>query len=820
MKTEMETPMMKQYLSIKKGYKDAILFFRLGDFYEMFMEDAKIASKVLGIVLTSRTRGKDGKIPMCGVPYHSAENYIAKLTRAGLKVAICEQTSSPDLPGIVEREVVRIITPGTTTDENALNKNENNFIVAISKTDKGKKETFALSYCDISTGDFYSGEIDFNISEILGVIEPSEIILPSSLYNDPEFLSLMKNFSNSIYHFNREYSDGNSPFVKNIKSIIAQESARILMGYLEETQKMAIKHITKALEIKNPKYARIDANAITNLEIFKTFKEGDTKGSLIFALDKTKTSMGARTLRRFVLNPLKAKKDIDERLDSVTALVKDSATQEKMAGVLTHIYDIERIFAKISLGAANPKDLISLKYSIKGALAIKNIIRNFNSVLLKEIDGNIQEKILEVVLLTEKFLVTDPPFSAKEGGLINFGVNKELDNLKDTIKGSTEFLAKMEFDEKSKTGINSLKVRFNKVYGYYIEVSKSNLHLVPSYYIRKQTLVNAERFITEELKKHEEIVLNAKELINQKEYEIYLKIISEILKYNKEIKNSATAIGILDVLISFAKLSQEKKYIRPAILPADKPHLISIKEGRHPVIETLLSEGEFIPNSVLLSNKEQVLIITGPNMSGKSTFIRQTALIVLMAQMGCFVPAREAVISPVDRIFTRIGASDILSLGLSTFMVEMLETANVLNNATDRSLVILDEVGRGTSTYDGVSIAWAIVEYLAKKVKAKTLFATHYHELLKLSELYENVVNFQVAVEEEKKNNGEEKITFLYKVIAGGASKSYGIHVAKLAGLPDSVIKRAYSVLKLLEQRKIEKPKESLASNAQLTIDL
>ena len=822
----METPMMKQYISIKKEYADAILFFRLGDFYEMFMDDAKIGSRVLNITLTSRDRGKDGRIPMCGVPFHSADNYVSKLMRAGYKVAICEQVSDPNLPGIVERKVVRVITPGTVTDEDTLDKSRNNYIASISKSKNSnkKKDIFALSYCDISTGDFYCGEIDFSISDVLGVVEPSEIILPAYLYNDSKFLNLLKNFSNSIFHFDRWeifiHSLRNNPLLRSVKGELALESASALLGYLEETQKTAINHITKISEVQNPKYARLDSNAITNLEIFRTFREGGIKGSLISVLDKTQTPMGARTLRRFILNPLKVKKDIDERLESVEELIKSVSSREELSRVLAHIYDIERVLSKLSMGVANPKDLISLKYSLKGALEVKGVLQNLRSPLLKEIGANIQDGVLNAVKLIENFLVEEPPFLAREGGLIRNGVDNELDSLKDQIKGSTEFLAKMELEEKAKTNISSLKVRFNKVYGYYIEISKSNLHLVPSHYIRKQTLVNAERFITEELKKHEEIVLNANDLINQREYEIYLNIISRVLEYTAAIKSAACAIGVLDVLNNFANLAIGNNYIRPKILSKEKPHLISIKDGRHPVIETLLPTGEFISNSVLLSYKEQVLIITGPNMSGKSTFIRQSALIVLMAQIGCFVPARYAELSPVDRIFTRIGASDALSSGLSTFMVEMTEAANILNNATDESLVILDEVGRGTSTYDGVSIAWAIVEYLAKKVKAKTLFATHYHELLKLSDLYANVSNFQVAVEEGVNEAGEKKITFLYKVVPGGASKSYGIHVAKLAGLPDSVIKRAYNVLKLLEQRKIEKPKENLVREGQLTIDL
>jgi len=816
--------MMKQYLSIKKDYQNAILFFRLGDFYEMFMKDAETASKVLSIALTSRSKGKDKKIPMCGVPFHAAESYIAKLTRANYKVAICEQVSDPNLPGIVEREVVRVITPGTVTDENALDKSKNNFIAALLKKHYKKKEILALCYCDISTGDFYLGELNFNLSEILGAIEPAEIILPSHLYNNPKFLQSIKDFSNNLHSFglweNYFAVYKNHPLVKDVKSSAAKECACALLGYLEETQKTPINHITKVSEIISPKYARLDSSAITNLEIFKTFREGDVKGSLISVLDKTKTPMGARTLRRFILNPLKLKKDIDERLNGVEELIKNRDLLDRVSTILSHIYDIERALAKLTLKTANPKDLISIKYSLKGALHIKSALRECESLVLKKVERDIKENISEVILLVERVLVEEPPFSPKEGGLVNAGVDEELDSLKDKIKDSTKFLAEMEFNEKERTGINSLKVRFNKVYGYYIEVSKSNLYLVPNHYIRKQTLVNAERFVTEKLKEHEELVLNAKELINRKEYEIYLSVISKVLEYTTFIKEAALAIGLLDTLAGFAVLSKENEYTKPHILFSDKPYLIDINDGRHPVIETLIPASEFIPNSVLLSGERQILIITGPNMSGKSTFIRQTALIVLMAQIGCFVPAVSAKISPVDRIFTRIGASDVLSSGLSTFMVEMMETANILNNATDKSLVILDEVGRGTSTYDGVSIAWAIVEYLAKKVKAKTLFATHYHELLKLSEVYENVSNFQVAVEEEKTLDGEERITFLYKVIKGGASKSYGIHVAKLAGLPDFVVKRALNVLKLLEQRKIERPNDNLANNNQLTIDL
>ncbi|MFH1565716.1 MAG: DNA mismatch repair protein MutS [bacterium] len=822
MKTEMETPMMKQYLAIKKDYENAILFFRLGDFYEMFMEDAKTSSKILGITLTSRSKG-EGKIPMCGVPYHSAENYIAKLTRAGFRVAICEQVSDPNLPGIVERKVIRVITPGTTTNENALDKNKNNYILSIAKNVIRKKETFAVSYCDLSTGDFYSGKIDFNLQELLGVLEPSEIILPLYLYNDPAFLKIIKNFTNSISYFDQwDYYIGKQthPLVKTIKSSVTKESASALFGYLEETQKTNLNHITKISEITNPKYMRLDSSAVINLEIFKTFKDAFSKGSLISVLDKTSTAMGARTLRKFILNPLKIKKDIEDRLDSVNELIKENFLREKLNSFLPHVYDIERVLAKLSLGTANPKDLIALKYSLKMVLEIKSNFKSIKPLLLKKIEVGLHEDLLKVVDLIETFITEEPPFLAKEGGIIKIGVDAQLDNLKNQIKGSTGFLVEMENEERVKTNISSLKVRFNKVYGYYIEVSKSNLHLVPDYYIRKQTLVNAERFITAELKKHEDVVLNAKDLINQREYEIYLDVISKILEYTGIIKQASSAIGVLDVLNSFANLAIANNYKRPSIRPEKVSHLIHIENGRHPVIEKILPVGEFISNSVLLDNKSQILIITGPNMSGKSTFIRQTALMVLMAQIGCFVSAEKMELSPVDRIFTRIGAGDALSSGLSTFMVEMMETANILNNATEKSLVILDEVGRGTSTYDGVSIAWAIVEYLAKKIKSKTLFATHYHELLRLSELYTSISNFKVDVLEEKDVTGEEKITFLYKIVSGGADKSYGIHVAKLAGLPNFVIRRAYTIIKLLEQRKIEKPKESLASNDQLTIDL
>jgi len=799
--------MMKQYMEIKERYKDAILFFRLGDFYEMFLEDAKIGSSVLSITLTKRDRGKDGEIPMCGVPFHAAESYIAKLNKAGYKVAICEQVSDPKKPGLVEREVVRVVTPGTVTDEKSLDKDKNNFIAALSLS----KKSFGLAYCDISTGDFFAGETK-DVFDILGRINPSEIILPKILYDNPSFLGMAKNYCRSIFRFGTWDS-----YIKEAGKDPAKEASKALLGYFSETQKIQAKHISKISSIKDPNSIYLDKNAILNLEIFQTYKEGQREGSLIWLLDKTKTPMGARTLRQWVLSPLRKKEDIEARLLSVEGFVDNPNLRAKIPGTLCEIYDMERILAKISLGTESPRDVIALKYSLISSLKLKAVL-DLNEQLIRRQKDHIDENLAKVINEIEKTLNEDPPNTPREGGLIRTGIDQTLDSLKGEIENSSSFLRDLEAREKARTNIGSLKVRFNKVYGYYIEISKANLRLVPNDYIRKQTLVNAERFITEELKRHEEIVLRAEELINQREYEIYQNLIKGVLDYMQKIKACAKAVAVIDVIFAFSELAVKNNYVKPVIFGSDN-NTIEIIDGRHPVIEQILPKGEFIPNNLLLNSKNEVLIITGPNMSGKSTFVRQNALIVLMAQIGSFVPAKEAKISPVDGIYTRIGASDILSKGYSTFMVEMIETANILSNATSQSLVILDEVGRGTSTYDGVSIAWAVVEHLAKKTHAKTLFATHYHELLKLSNLIPNVRNYQVQVSETKDADGVDNIIFLYKVIEGGASKSYGIHVAKLAGLPNTVIKRSYSILKLLEQRKIEKPERSL-ENSQLKIEL
>lgn len=779
------TPMMKQYLGLKKSNPDSLLFFRLGDFYEMFLDDAKVASDVLGITLTRRSRGKDGNIPMAGVPFHAVDGYISKLVRAGYSVAMCEQLSDPMEPGLVKRDVVRVITPGTLLDETALDKKRNNFVLAV----QGHQKYLDLAIADISTGTLYtlrkSHETSKELIDILSKFNIQECILPESLYEDKKLNKLLSTAN-----------------VKNIHKVENEvmSASDFLLKYLRHTQKSELKHIKNIKDYLDEDTLEMDRSTMFNLELFSTIREQDSKGTLIEMIDRTRTAIGGRQMKNWLSKPLVKRKSINDRQDLVEKYTKDRQAREKLQRLLENISDIERLVARISVGLGNPRDLINLKNSLKHTLAVKELLTE-GLVLEKSINTRITKTIRAVANEIEKTIIDEPPVDPKQGGVIKAQVSLELDGLKDSIASSKNWVAQLETQEKSTTGINTLKVRFNKVFGFYIEVSRASSQNVPEHYERRQTLVNAERYITPELKTHEEIILTAEEKINKLEYEIFLDLVKYISKNIGPLQNSAEAIGELDCILSFAQNAEEKNYCRPIVNTTGG---ITIKGGRHPVVENLLENREFVPNDVRLDNNEnQLLVITGPNMAGKSVYMRQIALLVLMAQMGSFIPAESAQIEIVDKIFVRSGAADVIAAGLSTFMVEMIETANILNNATNDSLIIMDEIGRGTSTYDGISIAWSVAEFLVanKASSPKTLFATHYHELEDLERHFPNKIkNIQMAIYE----NGGDPI-FLHKVVPGGAGYSYGISVAKLAGVPENVTSRAQEILKQLEKGEFRK---------------
>ncbi len=778
MDQQFSTPMMRQYEVIKKDYLDCLLFYRMGDFYELFLDDAHIGAKVLDITLTSRSKGKEGRIPMAGVPYHAVDSYLAKLVKAGYKVAICEQMTEPNKRGIIEREVVRVVTPGTILDEKALDKKENNFIISVDIKD----QTIAIAACDISTGYFQVQECNFSelsqtLHNELGRINPSECILSEELYNTPEILKILNNeqdlnitcFQNWHIYETQSKKLLKQQFKVNTLEAFGIEGrplvmrvAAALLGYLKETQKEKISHITTIRNIENEEYLIMDKSTMINLELFSTIREHDTKGTFISVLDKTTTAMGGRCLRSWVKKPLAKKLSIIDRYDAIEELLNNPSIRKKIKILLEQIADIERMIARLSVGIGNARDLVNLKSSLVCIVEIKEALGKSNSKLLRKIEDDISELLPKVIADIEHTLVPDPPVSIREGGMIQKGIDNQLDKLHSLVGGGKEWIAQLEIEERKKTGINSLKIRFNKVFGFYIEVTRSNAHLVPKEYMRKQTLVNGERFITPDLKKQEEMILSAEDEIHRLEYTLFNQLLSRVLSNTECIQTSSFAIATLDCLISFAELSLTNKYVRPDI---DNSGELSIVQGRHPVVETLLSETQFVPNDVHLNTDEQ-----------------------------------KAAISVVDRIFVRSGASDVITSGLSTFMVEMVETAYILRHTTRNSLIIMDEIGRGTSTYDGISIAWAVAEYLVthEKIPAKTLFATHYHELQKLADMYpKKIHNYHMSVVEE--NNSP---VFLHTFSKGGASASFGVAVAKLAGIPEEVVTKASKLLQEMEYKK------------------
>ncbi len=809
------SPMMQHYLATKEKYKDCILFYRLGDFYEMFFDDAINVSRELELTLTGKDCGQEERAPMCGIPYHAAESYVAKLVQNGHKVAICEQLEDPKLAkGIVKRDVIRVVTPGTVTETNLLEEKRNNFIMSIFK----KGIFFGLAVCDISTGDFYSAEIkeENNFERLLDEISrysPSEIIVNKMLSECSEEMQTIKErfdvyisnedeekFSTDTDRIYREYalSDDKGNIVKDLeKRLFAVSAINGLITYIEDTQKTKLEHMNKITIYTITKYMALDINARRNLELTEKLRDKSKKGTLLWVLDKTSTSMGGRLLRRWISDPLIEVKEINERLDAVEELKNDIILRGEITESLKGVYDIERLAGKISYGNANARDLNALKASSSKLPAIKKLLENSNSKMLKKLYESL-DTLDDLYELIDKAIVEEPPILITEGGVIKLGFNEEIDELKKAMTDGKTWLVELEAKEKEETGIKGLKVGFNKVFGYYIEVTKSNLSLVPDRYIRKQTLTGGERYITEELKELESKVLGAEEKVVALEYNEFVKIREYIKTQITRLQRSAMEISKLDVLCSFATVAEDFNYCKPTV---DNSGIINIKDGRHPVIEKMLPSGSFVSNDTYLDkSSNRLAIITGPNMAGKSTYMRQVALITLMAQIGSFVPAAEAQIGVVDKIFTRVGASDDLSMGQSTFMVEMMEVANILKEATQNSLVILDEIGRGTSTYDGLSIAWAVAEYIENKEKcgAKTLFATHYHELTQLEDTLEGVKNYSIAVKEK----GED-IIFLRKIVPGGTDESYGVHVARLAGVPKMVTQRANEILKKIERKNV-----------------
>lgn len=802
------TPMMSQYLEIKENYKDCLLFFRLGDFYELFFEDAVITVSELDIALTKKSCGKkDGeplKVDMCGVPFHSADGYIAKLIEKGHKVAICEQVEDPkNMSGkIVKRDVVRVVTAGTVIDTNILEESKNNYIMCLFENKAG----IGVSVCDVSTGEFLT--IQFSLSEKSKVIDeiakynPSEIICNSkfSLVSNVEKVFGIKIYNCLDFYF--EIDNAKDTLLKHFDVLnlsgfgIDEEPILIsvsgaLMRYLLDTQKNNLSHISNVKKYTTNKYMSLDISSRRNLELTETIREKAKKGSLLWVLDKTKTPMGARLIRKWIEQPLIDKEDIENRLLAVEYIKNNTLDKIDLIDYLSKIKDMERLIGKISYQTANARDLISLKNSFKNLPEIKQILLKSNTQLIKNIcdDFDTLEDLYSIICSA---IQEEPPFSIREGDLIKDGFNEQIDKFREAKNKGTSWLLDLEEKEREKTGIKNIKIRYNKVFGYYIEVTNSYLSLVPDDYIRKQTLANCERFITEELKKIEEAILGADEKLVEIEYEEFCKVRNHLADNIGRIQKMANIIATLDVLLSFAEVAIKNNYKKPNVLD-DKNGNINISLGRHPVVE-LLVEDSFIPNNTMLDKeKNRLAIITGPNMAGKSTYMRQVALIVLMAQIGSFVPCDDADICIVDRIFTRVGASDDLATGQSTFMVEMSEVANILNNATDKSLLILDEIGRGTSTFDGLSIAWAVLEHIAERIGARTLFATHYHELTEIEGKIDGVNNYCVEI----KDNGDD-IIFLRKIIKGGATSSYGIHVAKLAGIPSRVIDRANEILEIL----------------------
>ena len=813
------SPMMQHYLQTKEKYKDCILFYRLGDFYEMFFNDAETVSRELELTLTGKSCGLKERAPMCGVPYHAVDIYLNKLVSKGYKVAICEQLEDPRLAkGIVKRDVIRIVTPGTNTNVLAIDEDANSYIMCIVYI----ADRYGIATADVTTGDFSVTQVDSDrkLLDEISKFSPKEIICNEPFYMSGVDIDDLKNRLHiSVNALQGNYFDDQnaSRLLREHFRVISLEglglhdydtgtvAAGALMQYLYDTQKNDLSNITGITPYSASKSMIIDSSTRRNLELTETMREKQKRGSLLWVLDRTKTAMGARMLRHFIEQPLIDKNEIEERLDAVSELSANIIDRDEIREYLNAVYDLERLLCKISFGSANPRDLIAMKSSLSMLKPVKTVLGGFSSKLLCDLAGSIDD-MQDILELIERSITDEPPLSSREGGVIKDGFNEEVDKLRKAKTDGKSWLADLESKTKERTGIKTLKIRFNKVFGYYFEVSNSFVNMVPDDFVRKQTLTTGERYTTDELRKMEDMILNAEDRLYTLEYDLFTEVREKISGNIKRIEDTARAIAYIDVCASLSYVAEHSGFVRPQI---NEKGIIKISDGRHPVVEKMLSDGMFISNDVTLDNdKNRISIITGPNMAGKSTYMRLTALIVLMASIGSFVPASKADICIVDRIFTRVGASDDLASGQSTFMVEMTEVANILRNATSKSLLVLDEIGRGTSTYDGLAIAWAVVEYISntKLCGAKTLFATHYHELTELEGKIPCVNNYCFAVKER----GDD-VVFLRKIVRGGADRSYGIQVAKLAGVPDGVIERAKEIVEELSDNDITSRVKDLA---------
>lgn len=805
------TPMMQHYLETHEEYKDCILFYRLGDFYEMFFDDAKVVSKELELTLTGKSCGAEERAPMCGIPYHAAETYLTRLVKKGYKVAICEQVEDPKLAkGMVKREVTRVVTPGTTLNAQALDETKNNYIMCIAYIG----DHYGISSADITTGDYYVTEVDSErkLLDEVNKYQPTEIICNEAFYISGIDIDDMKNrmgiviYSLDAWYFSDETAQMTLKDhfkVRDLEGLGLADydsgvvAAGALLKYLYETQKTTLSNLVAIHPYTTGKFMIIDSSTRRNLELVETLREKQKRGSLLWVLDKTRTAMGARTLRSFVEQPLIERTEIEERYDAIDEFNTNAITREEIREYLNPVYDLERLITRVTYQTANPRDLIAFRNSIHMLPPIKTLMSDFQSPLLKRLYEQM-DTLDELYELIERSIAEEPPLTLHDGGILKEGYNEEVDRLRKAKTDGKSWLADLEAKEREKTGIKNLKIKYNKVFGYYLEVTNSFKDLVPDYFTRKQTLANAERFITPELKELEDVILGAEDKLIVLEYELFREVRQKVADEVVRIQKTAKAVAQIDVFASLATVAEQNNYCRPKL---NEKGLIDIKDGRHPVVERMIQNEMFVANDTYLDNgSNRVSIITGPNMAGKSTYMRQSALIVLMAQIGSFVPAKSAKIGIVDRIFTRVGASDDLASGQSTFMVEMSEVANILRNATSNSLLILDEIGRGTSTFDGLSIAWAVVEHISnpRLLGAKTLFATHYHELTELEGKLNSVNNYCIAVKEK----GDD-IVFLRKIVKGGADKSYGIQVAKLAGVPDNVIERAKEIVEELSNNDI-----------------
>ncbi len=817
------TPMMQQYMETKEKYKDCILFYRLGDFYEMFYDDAIIASKELEITLTGKNCGQEERAPMCGVPYHAVEGYLNKLVSKGYKVAICEQVEDPKLAkGIVKRDVIRIVTPGTNTNLQALEETKNNYIMCIVYI----ADQFGIATADVTTGVFATTQVDTRraLYDEIFKYAPSEIICNEAFeVSGIDLEDLKYKLNICIYPQEPWYFDDDGCkrcLLEHFKTAslqglglieheVSMISAGALLQYLHETQKTSLAHMTQITPYQVSMFMLLDSATRRNLELTETLRDKQKRGSLLWVLDKTKTAMGGRMLRTFLEQPLIDKSMIEARLDAIEELNQDIISREEIREYLNPIYDLERLLSKITYQSANPRDLTAFRNSLKMLAPIKSLMKDYKTALLRETEQSV-DPLQDIFQLIDDAIEEEPPLAIKEGGIIKTGFNETIDALRKAKTEGKTWLAKLESDDRERTGIKTLKIKYNRVFGYYFEVTNSYKDQVPGDYIRKQTLANAERYTTPQLKELEDTILNAEDKLFSLEYDVFCEIREHIAAELNRIQQTARAIAAIDVYASLAHVAEQHRYCRPKI---NEKGVIEIKDGRHPVVEQMISSESFIANDTLLDDKKnRIAVITGPNMAGKSTYMRQTALITLMAQIGSFVPAKSANIGLVDRIFTRVGASDDLASGQSTFMVEMTEVANILRNATANSLLILDEIGRGTSTFDGLSIAWAVIEYISntRLLGAKTLFATHYHELTELEGKLDSVNNYCIAVKEQGDN-----IVFLRKIVKGGADKSYGIQVAKLAGVPDMVIERAKVLVEELSDNDITSRVKDIASGSQ-----